>query len=102
MTMYRKWSDSAYRKHRRSTEGICRNQQRDPYRSLFVIDGRKALRCATDFIRTFPCCRADDCVIKKKKKNGMAREFYRSFGFKELNEPGYYEEGDELSAVMKL
>jgi hypothetical protein len=24
------------------------------------------------------------------------------FGFAELNEPGYYEEDDEISAVMKL
>ena len=25
-----------------------------------------------------------------------------SFGFTEQNEPGYYEEGDGISAVMKL
>ena len=35
-------------------------------------------------------------------KNQVAREFYRAFGFTELNEPGYYEEGDEVSAVLKL
>lgn len=64
--------------------------------------GRAALEKAMDFIKTFPCGKADYCVLSYFLKNQAAREFYRAFGFRELNEPGYYEEGDEVSAVLKL
>lgn len=64
--------------------------------------GRAALERAVDFIKTFPCGKAEYCVLSYYMKNQAAREFYRSFGFIELNEPGYYEEGDEISAVLKL
>ena len=64
--------------------------------------GRAALQLAIDFIRTFPCGAAEYCVLSYYMKNQVAREFYRAFGFTELNEPGYYEEGDEVSAVLKL
>ena len=64
--------------------------------------GREALQCAIDFIKTFPCGEAEYCVLSYYMKNQVARRFYCSFGFTELNEPGYYEEGDEISAVLKL
>ena len=64
--------------------------------------GRKALELAIDFMRTFPCGVAEYCVLSYEPTNETAKNFYCSFGFKELNEPGYYEEGDEISAVMKL
>ncbi len=64
--------------------------------------GRKALELAVDFMRTFPCGAAEYCVLSYGPTNEAAKDFYRSFGFTELNEPGYYEEGDEISAVMKL
>ncbi len=64
--------------------------------------GREALRLALEFIRTFPCGEAEYCVLSYEPANEAAKRFYGSFGFEELNEPGYYEEGDEISAVMKL
>ena len=64
--------------------------------------GREALRLAVDFMRTFPCGAAEYCVLSYEPTNEAAKNFYSSFGFTELNEPGYYEEGDEISAVMKL
>ena len=64
--------------------------------------GREALRRAVEFIRTYPSGLADFCVLSYEPENEVAREFYRSFGFVELNEPGYYEPGDEISAVLKL
>ena len=42
------------------------------------------------------------CVLSYEPKNEVAKNLYSSFGFIELNEPGYYEEGDEISAVLKL
>lgn len=57
---------------------------------------------AVEFIRTFPCGQADYCVISYEPNNEAAWQFYRSFGFAELNKPGYYEEGDEISAVLTL
>ncbi|MBO4861805.1 MAG: GNAT family N-acetyltransferase [Firmicutes bacterium] len=64
--------------------------------------GREALKHAIEFMRTFPCGKAEYCVLSYEPTNEAARRFYGSFGFKELNEPGYYEEDDEISAVMKL
>ena len=64
--------------------------------------GREALQRATDYIRTFPCGEAEYCVLSYGPSNETAKKLYRSFGFEELNAPGYYEEGDEISAVMKL
>ena len=64
--------------------------------------GREALRLAIEFMRTFPCGEAEYCVLSYEPTNEAAKRFYSSFGFEELNEPGYYEEDDEISAVMKL
>ena len=64
--------------------------------------GREALRLALEFVRTFPCGEAEYCVLSYEPTNEAAKRFYGSFGFEELNEPGYYEDDDEISAVMKL
>ena len=64
--------------------------------------GKEALKLALDFIRTYPCGEAGYCVLSYEPKNEAAKSLYSSLGFTELNEPGYYEEGDEISAVLKL
>lgn len=64
--------------------------------------GREALKQAVDFIRTFPCGAAEYCVLSCAPMNETAKNLYFSSGFKERNKPGYYEEDDEISAVMKL
>ena len=64
--------------------------------------GKEALKQALDFIRTYPCGKAQYCVLSYEPSNEFAKKFYGSFGFEELNEPGYYEEDDEISAVLKL
>ncbi len=83
-----------------------------PYYYLwrFMIDkrfqkrgyGREALKQALDFVRSFPSGEAEYCVLSYEPGNEVAKSFYASFGFTELNEPGYYEDGDEISAVLKL
>ena len=64
--------------------------------------GREALRLALEFTRTFPCGKAEYCVLSYGPTNEPSKRFYSSFGFEELNEPGYYDDDDEISAVMKL
>ena len=64
--------------------------------------GKEALKLAIDFIRTFPCGKAEYCVLSYEPENMTAKKLYSSFGFTELNEPGYYGEGDEISAVLRL
>ena len=64
--------------------------------------GKEALKRAIDFIKTYPCGKADYCVLSYAPNNETAKNLYFSFGFEELNEPGYYEEEDEISAVLKL
>ena len=64
--------------------------------------GREAIRLTLDFIRTFPCGEAEYCVLSYEPENEVAKKFYASCGFEELNGPGYYDEGDEIYAVLKL
>lgn len=64
--------------------------------------GREAMKRAIEFIRTFPCGEAEYCVLSYEPENEVAKSLYASMGFAELNEPGYYEKDDEISAVLKL
>ena len=64
--------------------------------------GREALKRAIEFIKTAPCGKAEFCVLSYDPKNEVAKKLYFSLGFEELNGPGYYEEDDEISAVLKL
>lgn len=60
--------------------------------------GREALKLALEFIRSFPCGRADYCWLSFNPGNHAARRLYRSFGFRETGE----KDGEELIAVLKL
>ena len=60
--------------------------------------GRKAIELALEFIKTFPCGRADYCWLSYEPENALAKELYSSFGFIETGEM----DGEELIAVLKL
>ncbi len=60
--------------------------------------GREAVRLALEFIRTWPCGRAEYCALSYEPENETARELYHSFGFRENGET----DGDEVVAVLKL
>lgn len=60
--------------------------------------GREALRQAIEFIRTFPCGKAELCWISYEPENETAKKLYASFGFEETGEMC----GDEIVAVLKL
>ena len=60
--------------------------------------GREAIRLALDFIRTWPCGKAEFCEISFEPENEVARALYRSCGFVENGEM----DGDEIVAVLKL
>lgn len=60
--------------------------------------GKEALNLALEFIRTFPCGRAEYCWLSYEPENKVARDLYRSFGFVETGE----KDGEELIAVLKL
>ena len=64
--------------------------------------GRESLKLALEFVRTAPCGEAEYCVLSYDPKNEVAKKLYFSLGFVELNEPGYYEDGNEVSAVLNL
>ena len=63
--------------------------------------GKEAMECALDLIRSFPCGEAEYCVLSYEPENETARKLYGSLGFQEFDS-SYFEEGDELSAVLKL
>lgn len=60
--------------------------------------GRKAVELALQFIRTWPCGKAEYCYLDYEPENTIARDLYHSFGFIENGET----DGDEIIAVKKL
>ncbi len=60
--------------------------------------GREAVRLALEFIKTFPCGKAECCWLSYEPENEVARRLYRSFGFVETGEM----DGDEVIAVLRL
>ena len=60
--------------------------------------GREAVRLALEFIRTWPCGKAEYCVLSYEPENAVAQRLYASFGFEETGEIA----GGEAIAVLKL
>ena len=60
--------------------------------------GKEALRLALEFIRTWPCGKAEYCWISYEPENEAAKKLYAAFGFEETGEMC----GDEAVAVLKL
>ena len=60
--------------------------------------GREAIQLALDFIRTWPCGKAEYCSLSYEPENEVAAKLYHSFGFRENGEM----DGDEIVAVLKL
>ena len=65
--------------------------------------GKEALKKAIEFIKTYPCGEAEYIVLSYEKDNTVAKKLYASFGFYEPAEfAPYYEENDEINAILKL
>ncbi len=62
--------------------------------------GKAAFQLALDFIRTFPCGRAECCWLSYEPENEVARKLYLSYGFEE--KPELCGEDEEMPAVLKL
>ena len=60
--------------------------------------GREALRLALDFIRSYPCGRAEYCYLSYEPENKTAKELYAEYGFTENGEM----DEEEIVAVLKL
>ena len=60
--------------------------------------GKQAVKLALDFIRTWPCGKAEYCYLSYEPENEVAAKLYHSFGFTENGE----KDGDEIVAVLKL
>ena len=60
--------------------------------------GKEALMLALEFIRTFPCGKAEFCWLSYEPNNKVAQDLYRSYGFAEAGE----KDGEEVIAVLKL
>ena len=60
--------------------------------------GKKAVELALDFIRTFPCGKAEYCWLSYEPENTVAKELYSSFGFIENGDV----DGEEAIAILKL
>ena len=60
--------------------------------------GKEAMILALDFIRTWPCGKAEYCSLSYEPENEVAAKLYHSLGFTENGE----KDGDETVAVLKL
>ena len=60
--------------------------------------GKEAMRLALEFIRTWPCGKAEYCELSYEPENVAAKKLYHSFGFYENGET----DGGEIVAVLKL
>ena len=60
--------------------------------------GKEAVRLALEFIKTFPCGKAEYCWLSYEPENEIASRLYHSFGFTETGET----DGEELIAILKL
>ncbi len=60
--------------------------------------GKAALQLALDFIRTYPCGKAEFCWLSYEPENAVAKRLYSSFGFTETGG----RDGDELIAILRL
>ena len=60
--------------------------------------GKEAVQLALDFIKSFPCGKAEYCWLSYEPENEAARQLYRSFGLSETGEV----DGEELIAVLRL
>lgn len=60
--------------------------------------GRAAMELALDFIRTYPCGKAEKCWLSYEPENTTAAKLYSSLGF----EPNGEKDGDEMIAVLNL
>ena len=60
--------------------------------------GREAIKLALDFIRTWPCGKAEYCSLSYEPENEVGAKLYHSLGFVENGEM----DGDEIVAVLKL
>ena len=60
--------------------------------------GKESLRLALEFVKSFPCGKAEYCWLSYEPENIVARQLYRSFGFAETGEM----DGEEMIAILKL
>lgn len=60
--------------------------------------GRAAVQLALDWIRTFPCGKAEYCYLSYEPDNENAKKLYASFGFV----PNGEMDGDEIVAALPL
>jgi len=56
------------------------------------------MKLALDFIKSFPCGKAEYCWLSYEQENITAKELYHSFGFVENGDM----DGDEVIAILKL
>lgn len=60
--------------------------------------GKEAIRLALEFIRSFPCGKAEYCYLSYEPENVGVKRLYSKFGFIENGEM----DGEEIVAVLKL
>ena len=63
--------------------------------------GRESFKQTLDFIKTFPCGKAEYILLSYEPSNELGRKLYGSFGFEEVFKE-YLHDDDEVSAMLKI
>ena len=60
------------------------------------------MELALEYVRSFPCGKADFCWLSYEPENEVAKKLYASLGF--VEQPQFYngEKGEEIPAILKL
>ena len=65
--------------------------------------GKEALEKAISFLKTKPNGEAEYIILSYERENMVAKKLYASLGFYEPEEfAKYYEDGDEITAILKF
>ena len=70
----------------------------DKHKYTAGLYGKEAVRLALEFIKTFPCGKAETVWLSYEPENETARRLYASYGFEETGEM----DGEEVIAVLRL
>ncbi|MBQ9276420.1 MAG: GNAT family N-acetyltransferase [Clostridia bacterium] len=64
--------------------------------------GKEAFKKVLDYIKTWPCGKAEYAWLSYEPENEVAKNMYTSFGFKEVPDVYDGDNWDEIPAVLKL
>lgn len=77
---------------------VSRKENNGIMLKLEKVNGENVWNIFLDFIKTYPCGKAEYCWLSYEPENTVAKRLYESFGFAETGDM----DGEEIIAVLRL